>query len=70
MHIPNARHQANQQDPWGALRLRRQECSHREIKGAMKNAVASITGTLQEVAVAKPLSYIARENPAQFGLAF
>ena len=32
MHIPDARHQANQQDPWGALRLRRQECSHREIK--------------------------------------
>jgi hypothetical protein len=34
MHIPDARHQANQQDSWGALRLRRQECSHREINGA------------------------------------
>jgi len=33
MHIPEAWHQANQQDPWGALCLRRQECCHRKIKG-------------------------------------
>jgi hypothetical protein len=47
MHIPDAWHQANEQDSWGTLRLRRRECGHRKIKGAVNNVVALTTETLQ-----------------------